>query len=233
MKLDLSISDNEVKLVKRTAEIADKAMKKAVEAVKPGVGQREIQSLIAAELTLEGVDKILFIDCSPGAPTEYWKVPNKKIENDEIVQIDFGFEDENGYVADVSRTIVAGKASEAKREIVRLGRETADYVASIAVPGIKGQEWLKKARQFVESRLSSGDYNIPAPWPVMYLANALGLDMLPMFFNVDADMEVKESMFLSLEIWLYVPSIGASRFEELVLVKKNGGEILTKYRPKI
>ena len=227
----LSLSDEEVKLVERTGEIADKAMRKAVEAVKPGISQREIQSIIAATLTLEGVDKILFIDCSPGMPTDYWKVPNKVIENDEIVQIDFGFEDENGYVADVCRTIVAGKASREKREIVELGRETANYAASIALPGISGQEWLRKTRDFVENRIKSGDYHIPAPWPVMYLGNVLGLDMLPMFFDDKADMEIKESMFLSLEIWLYVPSIGASRFEDLVLIKKKGGEILTKYYP--
>jgi Xaa-Pro aminopeptidase len=232
-EMRITMSKNEVELVKKTGEMADKTMKKAVEAVKPGVSQRDIQSLIASTLTNEGAEKILFIDCSPGLPTEYWKVPNKTIQDDEIVQIDFGFEDENGYFADVSRTIVAGKASEKKREIVRLGRETVDYVASIAVPGIKGQEWLKKTRQFVEKRIKSGDYHIPAPWPVMYLGNALGLDMQPMFFDSEANMEVKEGMFLSIEIWLYVPGLGASRFEELVLVTKKGGEFLTKYRPSI
>jgi len=42
-------------------------------------------------MTKEGVERILFIDCSPGLPTEYWKVHDKVIEDDDIVQIDFGF----------------------------------------------------------------------------------------------------------------------------------------------
>ena len=91
----------------------------------------------------------------------------------------------------------------------------------------------QKDKRVVEKRLKSGDYSITAPWSVMYLGNAMGLDMQPMYFDSEANMEVKEGMFLPLEIWLYVPGLGASRFEELVPVTKKGGEFLTKYRNEI
>jgi Xaa-Pro dipeptidase len=138
--------------------------------------------------------------------------------------------DENGYFADVARTIVVGESSKAKHDLVRLCRETTDFIARTAVPGKRGKEWLQETREFVKQRIATGNYDMSNPEPIMFLGHSIGLDMNSYYFGPDADMELKENMSLALEAWLYVPQIGAVRFEELIIIKNEGAQFLTKYR---
>ena len=39
-----------------------------------------------------------------------------------------------------------------------------------------------------------------------------------------SNLILKEGMFLSIEPWIYIPNFGASKFEDMILITKNGGE---------
>lgn len=222
-------SPNEIELMKKTANLADEALETTLKAIKPGVKEKEIAGIAAQAMASKGATRILFIDVCSG-PVSTWYTGNRTIEKGDIVLIDLGMVDENGYFADVARTIVVGESSKAKHDLVRLCRETTDFIARTAVPGKRGKEWLQETREFVKQRIATGNYDMPNPEPIMFLGHSIGLDMNSYYFGPDADMELKENMSLALEAWLYVPQIGAVRFEELIIIKNEGAQFLTKYR---
>jgi Xaa-Pro aminopeptidase len=227
-------SKNEINLMRKTGELADKALKAAVEAVQPGVREQDVAAVAAATFLREGAERILFNDVLSGPNSEKrgtWPMAGDRvIQEDDIVMIDLGAQDENGYWLDVARTVVAGKASKPKRDLVRLGRETTDYATQIAIPGINGIQWLERINAFVDQRIKTGEYSIPHPEEVPFVGHAMGLDMEALWFVPGAQMELKEGLVISIEPWIHVPGLGASRFEDLMAVTRKGGESLMNYR---
>ena len=227
-------SRNEIELMKKTSELADKSLRAGIEAIKPGVRELDIAGEIASTMLKEGAERVLFNDVQSGSRAEEviaWPMAsNRTIKDGDPVMIDIGAQDENGYFFDVARSIVAGKASKNKREIVKLARETTDFASHIAKDGIRNQEWLNRTNDFVKNQVSSGKYTIPFPQPIMFMAHSMGLDMESLWLDASSDAELKEGMVFSVEPWILVPGIGAARFEETVAITRNGGEILTKYR---
>lgn len=230
-------SANEIELMRKTAELSDKALKAAVDAVKPGVKERDIGAVAAATMLREGAERVLFNDVQSGPNSESviaWPMAGDRvIQEDDVVMIDLGGQDDNGYFFDVARTTIAGKASKPRRDLVRLGREATDYVAKIGRSGLRGIEWMQKTNDFVKERMKTGQYNMSQPDPVMFIGHGMGLDMESLWYVPGADMELKEGMVISIEPWIHVQKLGASRFEELMLVTKKGGELLNKYRYEI
>jgi Xaa-Pro aminopeptidase len=155
---------------------------------------------------------------------------NRIIQNGDLVMIDIGGQDENGYFFDVARTIVAGEGTQHKKEIVKLARDTTDYASRIAKSGIRNQEWLNQTGEFVKNQIHSGKYTIPLPEPIMFMAHSMGLDMESLWLDASSNTELKEGMVFSVEPWIHVPGLGAARFEDTVVVTKKGGEVLNKYR---
>jgi len=231
-EMRMVLSNREIEVVKKTAEMADRVLRTTVQAVKPGIGTVEVAGVAAAALLKEGVERTLFIDIQAG-PTQAWiEGGNRIIGKNEIVMVDLGFTDPNGYFADVGPTFLTENSSRDKRDLVRLARETTDFVAQSAIPGTSGREWMKKVRAFVQERLATGKYDIPVPDPIMFLGNSMGHDLVSLFFGPETTMELKEGMFLSIEPWIRTAKF-AAKFEDLILVRKTGGEFLTKYRVEI
>jgi Xaa-Pro aminopeptidase len=227
-------SKNEINLMRKTGELADKALKAAVEAVRPGVREQDVAAVAAATFLREGAERILFNDVQSGSNTEKratWPMAGDRvIQEDDIVMIDLGAQDANGYWLDVARTVVAGKASKPKRDLLRLSREATDYVAQIAMPGMNGIQWLEKTNDFIDQRIKTGEYSIPHPEQVPFVGHSMGLDMEALWFVPGAQMELKEGLVISIEPWIHVPGLGASRFEDLTVITSKGGEFLMNYR---
>ena len=226
-------SVNEIELMRRTAELSDKVLKAAVGAVQPGARERDIGAVAAATMLREGAERVLFNDVQSGPNSELviaWPMAGDRvIHEDDVVMIDLGAQDDNGYFFDVARTTIAGKASKPKRDLLRLGREATDYVARIGGSGLSGIEWMQKTNDFVKERMKTGQYSMSQPDPIMFIGHGMGLDMESLWYVPGADMELKEGMVLSIEPWIHVQGLGASRFEDLMLVTKKGGELLNKY----
>jgi Xaa-Pro aminopeptidase len=228
-KLRVVKSQNEIALMRKTGEMADKFLKIVIESIKPGVKMENIFGLTAEVIMKNGAERLNFIDVCAGQ-VQHWYNGKKVFEDGDLVMVDFGFVDPNGYFADVARTFTLGEADAQTKDLVRLSHDTNNFIAEQAIPGIRGQEWLEKTRAFVKKGLKAGKYNLPLPDPVMFLAHSIGLDGNSYFFDSEANMELKENMSLAIENFTHVPGFNAARFENLAIVTNNGADFLTKYR---
>jgi Xaa-Pro aminopeptidase len=215
--------------MRKTGAMADKFLKIVLESIKPGVKMEDVFGLTAKVIMKNGAERLNFIDVCAGY-VQNWYNGKKVFEKGDLVMVDFGFVDPNGYFADVARTFSLEGADTRTKDLIRLCNDTNNFIAEQAIPGIRGQEWLEKTRAFVKNGIKNGKYNLPMPDPVMFLAHSLGLDGNSYFFDSEANMEVKENMSLAIENFTHIPGLNAARFENLAIVTKNGAEFLTKYR---
>ena len=228
-KMRIIKSENEIVLMRKTGAMADKFLKIVSESIRPGVKMKDIFGLTAEIIMKNGAERLNFIDVCAGQVMQ-WYYGKKVFENGDLIMVDFGFVDPNGYFADVARSFTIGEADTKTKDLVRLCKDTNDFIAEQAIPGIRGQEWLEKTRTFVKNSIKNGKYGLPLPEPVMFLAHSLGLDGNSYFFDSEADMELKENMSLAIENFTYIPGFNAARFENMAIVTKKGAEFLTKYR---
>lgn len=150
-----------------------------------------------------------------GAATE------KKIEKGELVMFDFGIV-KNGYCSDFTRCYNFGKIIIPKiREIHGIVHDALKAAESVIRPGIKA------------SLVHQTAYNVikDAGYEFLFLhstGHGVGIEIheLPNV-SVNSDIELKEGMVFTVEPGIYLAGIGGIRLEDMVVVRKNGFDVLT------
>lgn len=138
------------------------------------------------------------------------------------------------YYADMTRTVVRGKASEEIRKIYDVVLKVQKASLKNVRAGIKIDSLEKEARKIfdaagykteLESKVSQGF--------IHNLGHGVGLDIheSPMV-NRWNNHTLKQGSIITIEPGLYYPGIGGVRIEDMVLVKEDGCENLTK-SPKL
>ncbi len=144
---------------------------------------------------------------------------NKRIDKDNIpLLFDFGVKF-NGYCADMTRTIIKKKDEKFSKiyDIVFTAQQKAiDAVKE----GMKASEIDKVARDYIAEK-GFGDNFLHS------LGHGVGLVVheKPSISRLN-DTILKENMVITIEPGIYIKGWGGIRIEDIVVVKKNGAEIL-------
>lgn len=110
---------NEVANLRRAGEIADKAFPAALAAIKPGVTEREIETVLMDEMRrLGGTPTFCIIATGANAAEPHHFSDNTPIKEGDSVIMDFGCLYE-GYHSDITRTVTMGRASDELKEVYR------------------------------------------------------------------------------------------------------------------
>jgi Xaa-Pro aminopeptidase len=136
--------------------------------------------------------------------------------------MDFGAE-VSGYVSDVTRTVVVGKASEEQRAVYDVVR-TANERASRGVrAGMTGRDADAIARQYIE-RAGFGDQFGHS------LGHGIGLEVheSPRLART-AEGALPEGAVVTIEPGVYKPGWGGVRIEDDVVLAADGPQVLTQF----
>lgn len=153
-------------------------------------------------------------------------LPGKaKYSGNGICLIDFGVK-VNGYSSDLTRTFWAGKITQQFKEIYNIVLEAQQSAIEGIKPGKPIVEIDKLARSYID-KYGYGKYFSHS------LGHGIGLAVheLPRI-NPKSKGFLEEGMIFSVEPGIYITGWGGVRIEDLVLVKRDGCEVLTKL-PKI
>ncbi len=252
-------NEEELRRIKRAADITVDGHIAAMAAARPGMYEYELEAFVDATFRSSGANGTAFptIVASGGnATTLHYRTNDCQIEDRTLVLIDAGAEYQR-YCGDVTRTFpISGTFTDAQREIYQLVLDAHYAIIDTIRPGVSIDEPHQKSIELLtEGMLSLGLLKGKTKKLIkkekykqfyMYrVGHMIGLDVHDVNCVRDAEGEFKTfepGMVLTIEPGLYVAEgtkkvptdylgIGV-RIEDDILVTESGCEVLTDAVPK-
>jgi len=139
-----------------------------------------------------------------------------------------------GYWGDMTRTFVKGKASAELRKLYRTVREGQDIGLSMVCDGASGLKIHQAIQQhFATQGFFTGTRRGKQVGFFHGTGHGVGLDIHEMPRISVRDDILKTRQVVTVEPGLYYPEIGGVRLEDLVVVRENGCDNLTRFRRRL
>lgn len=216
--------ESELEILRKAAEIADKAFEHIVKFIKPGMTEREIGLELEFFMKKLGATALSFpsIVASGVRSSLPHGVATEKVVNEgEFLTLDYGCVYE-GYCSDMTRTLVIGEPTEKMLEVYNVVLEAQERALKAFKPGTPAIEVDKVARDYITEKGYGS-----------YFGHGLGhgvgrqIHEAPTVGYRNAK-ELQAGMVVTDEPGIYIPSFGGVRIEDLLLIKEDGIEILSK-----
>ena len=214
----------EIESLRRSAHIAMKGMKKALEVVREGVREMDALSEIEYEIRKRGSESPPFesgmlLASGKNSANIHARASWMRIKKGSLVVVDLGAR-YNGYFSDMTRTIEVGKINAEKRKIMEYVREIQDETIDRIEVGVKAED----IHNFVEREMEKRGYRF-----YHSTGHGIGLKVheLPNIGPESGDI-LKDGMVFTIEPGIYIPEKFGVRFEDMILLKRNRVEILTR-----
>ncbi len=213
----------EIERIEAAARITDEAFEHIVAWMRPGLTEREVALELEFWMRRRGSDGVAFapiVASGPNAARPHHHPGDRAIEPGDLVILDFGAR-VGAYCADMTRTVVVGRASDRQRElhdaVLRANRVGVDAIT----PGIMGKDVDAAARAIIDEA-GMGE------WFTHGLGHGVGLDVheLPGVGRESRDV-LRTGSVVTVEPGVYVEGFGGVRIEDLVVVDEHGPRVLT------
>ena len=219
----------ELNLIQQAVQIADAAFNHILTIIRPGISELEIALQLEYQMRKLGSEKPAFdtiVASGFRGALPHGLASDKIIEAGDFVTMDFGAVYQ-GYHSDITRTVVAGKATDKQREIYNIVLN-AQLAGIAAVSATKtGAEIDQTARKII----ADAGY-------AEYFGHALGhgvglaIHEEPRLSSAYTD-KLAANMVVSIEPGIYLPDWGGVRIEDLVVISAAGCTVLTASNKKL
>jgi Xaa-Pro aminopeptidase len=217
--------DGEVAHIREAARIAERALERTLAGVGTGMTELQVAGLLEHALRDEGSEAFPFetiVASGPRSALPHARASARPIEHGDFLLLDFGAQ-HGGYCADITRTVVVGKATaeqHAVHDIVRRANEIA--VAGVRV-GMKGRDADALARSYIEQRGWGDAFGHS-------LGHGLGLEVheAPRLSRA-ADAALPAGAVVTIEPGIYRPGWGGVRVEDDIHLRPDGTDVLTTF----
>lgn len=215
--------EEEIAIVEKACEIADKAFSHILTYIKPGMTEIQVANELDFYMRSLGASSVSFetiVASGLRSAMPHGVASEKIIEQGDMITIDFGCY-YNGYVSDMTRTISLGEPSDKLREIYNVVKEAQQKVLDVAKPGMTGVELDAVARDYIASKGYSEAFGHST-------GHGIGLEIHegPNVSKL-AEKAFVPGNIITNEPGIYLPGIGGVRIEDDMLVTENGIKRLT------
>lgn len=218
-------SEDEIEKIKIAADIADRAFDLLLSYVKQGKTEKELQIYLDYKMLELGAEKQSFptiVGSGPNGALPHAVPGDRKVRQGDFVVFDFGAVYQ-GYCSDETRTIAIGKADEKQREIYGIVLDAQLAALSAVKVGVENREVDSIARDIIKKAGYGSQFGHG-------LGHSLGLEVHenPRFSPSAEPVFMEENMVMTIEPGIYLPEWGGVRIEDLVVVRPEGCEIISK-----
>ncbi len=212
----------EIALIRKALSLHHRAHKLLKKWVTPGVSERDVflklEQFVKSQKAGFSFDPI--IASGPNSCYPHARVTDRKLRRDEPVLVDMGM-DINGYKSDLTRIFFLGRIPKLVTEINDKVRESQLRAIAKIKPGVMISDVDGAARNYLaENKL--------AKFFGHALGHGVGLEIheAPRL-SKENSARLKEGMVITVEPAVYIPHQFGIRIEDMVLVTKNGCEVLS------
>jgi Xaa-Pro dipeptidase len=222
--LRLHKSDYEIEMLRRAAEISITAIKALAAASRKGITELELAAIADMAARRAGAEKMVApttVMTGPDITPPSARPTERKLEEGDTIMVDLGGVYQ-GYCGDISRVMVVGKPTSQQFRAHKTVLEAYRRGLSLVKPGTL----MKSIHNTVNDHLIKMGYG-----PMIHrVGHGLGLETSLEAPDLMRDEGVLEQgMVFSFEPGIYPKGVGAFRIEDMVVVTKNGYEILGNY----
>jgi len=222
-KIRLIKTEDEIKILKEAADIADAAFKHIIEYIRPGLTELEVSNELEFFMRKCGATSSSFdIIVASGARSAlpHGVATDKVIEKGDFVTLDFGAY-YKGYVSDITRTIAVGNPSDQLKEIYQIVYDAQMKAMDEICPGLTGKEADAIARDYIASK-GYGEYFGHST------GHGIGLEVHEgPSLSKRSDLVLEAGMVVTVEPGIYLPGVGGVRIEDDTLITPSGNETFT------
>ena len=218
-----SVKDNyELEMLKKAQAITEDAFSYVLGKINPEMTENELAAELEYFIRRKGggisFDTIAVSGAMSAVP--HGTPRDVKIGKNTFVTMDFGAT-WNGYHADMTRTVVVGKADDEMKHVYNTVLEAQKRGIEAARAGISGSEVDEAARSYIETQ----GYGI---YFTHSLGHSVGLEIheAPGFSKM-AKSILPAGAVVTVEPGIYIPGKYGVRIEDMVVLKKDGSYNLT------
>ena len=214
----------EVDSIVSAQRIAEKALDFVLGKLSPGMTEKEVSAELEYQMTRNGAEGLAFETiCVSGANTSRpHGVPTfNKLKAGDFVTMDFGCK-VNGYCSDMTRTVALGSVADDMRRVYETVLEAQMAGEKAAHAGIIGKDMDRAARDVID-KAGYGEY----------FGHGLG-HSVGLYIHEGPNASPKENRPLPAgtvvtnEPGIYMPGKFGVRIEDMLYIKEDGVENLTK-----
>jgi Xaa-Pro aminopeptidase len=235
----------EVAVTQVAVDITEKAFRRVMQFIKPGVMEYEIEAEITHEFLRNRATRHAYgciLASGDRARILHYVENNQACKNGELILMDFGAEYGN-YCADMTRTIpVNGKFTKRQKDVYNACLAVHNYAKSILKPGISILDYTAKVNVYMEQQLiklglisktdiKNQDPANPAYRKYFYhgVTHHLGIDVHDIGTK---HLPIKEGMLFTVEPGIYIEEEQMGiRIENNIWITKTGHIDLFKNIP--
>lgn len=214
--------ESEYSELKQNAMIADIAMEAAFAAIKPGLTELQIAAVIRDRFADHGA-RPLFSIVGSGANGAFphHQTGDRKITDGDAIVIDIGAR--NGtYSSDITRMVVVGDGPAGYAEVHAVVESAVQAALAAAKPGARAKDVDAAARATIATA-GYGDFFLHRT------GHGLGVEgHEPPYITATSETVLEPGMVFSIEPGIYLPDRFGIRLEEIVILREDGAEILSR-----
>ena len=214
--------EEERSLMRRASAMNDECMKRLPSMLKEGMTEIDAADIVLSiykELGADGTSFQPLIAFGPNAAIGHHEPDNTKLKRGDCVLVDIGCK-KDSYCSDMTRTFFFGEAAGHQKKIYSLVLQANMAAEAMIKPGVRFCDIDKTARDII----TAAGYG---PNFTHRLGHSIGMQDHEFGDVSSANTDcVQEGMCFSIEPGIYVEGDTGVRIEDLVIVTKDGCEIL-------
>lgn len=216
----------EIEAIRAAATLAQEAFAAALPSLRSGVREIDVAAALESALRLRGSEWHPFptiVASGPRSALPHARTSDRVIGKDEMVLLDFGAQ-VDGYCADLTRVVVAGRADDRTRAMHALVQEAQRAALGGLRAGMTSRQGDALARRVIEERGFGAAFSHS-------LGHGLGLEVheAPRL-SFASEAVLPENCVVTVEPGVYFPGWGGIRLEDDAVLTSEGAELLSDGR---
>jgi len=218
--------DGEIAAASRAAALTDEAFDHVLGILRPGLREVDVALALEAYMRGHGSEGVAFepiVASGPNSSKPHAGITTRVIGDGELLTMDFGAR-VGGYCADMTRTVVVGRASDEQRRVYDAVLAANEAGRAAVRAGARGVDVDGVARALLVERGFGEAFGHG-------LGHGVGLEIheMPSLSTRSKDV-LEPGHIVTVEPGVYLPGFGGVRIEDLVAVEEGGHKLLSHSR---